>query len=339
MKSRTTTIILVIVLALAGTAAYFASKKTSDTSSSLDTSDRNFAVEDASEIAKILLAQRNGKITKLEKIGGQWLVEGRYPVHPNVMSNMLDVLTRLELKYIPPRSAYDNMMKTIGRIGIKVEVYNDAGEQLQSYQVGGTTDGELGTVFLKDGYAQPYVMKMRNFEGSLRGRFIVNKSDDIRDRTVFAYEKEEVKEVSVWYPKDQIQSFRVVRQEDGGFELQPYSTDGYAVEGSPKAGAILNFVRAFQDVDAEAFENLHPLRDSISSLVPLAEISVTNVSDQKKSVKLFSVIDVFNQEVNTRSVGADFRVERYFADCSWGEFMIVQDLLFRKILWRYEEFY
>lgn len=280
-----------------------------------------------------------GKKVVLEKKGNQWFVDDEYLVHPNFMANMLDVISNMEMKYIPPRSAYDNMMKAIGRVGVKVEVYDAAGEQLRAYQVGGTTAGELGTVFLMDGYTQPYVMELENFEGSLRGRFLIDNIDQIRDRTVFSYDEKDIKEITIHYPKDSKRSFTLQSNPAGNFDLKPFSPDGYSIKGNIKPGAVERFVRSFQDVDAEAFENQHPLKDSIKTLVPLVEISVTNKEDETKGVKLFPMIDVFNADINTRSVDVDKRVERYFADCSWGEFMIVQHLLFSKILWRYEEFY
>lgn len=338
MKNKSTTIILAVVLVALSVIGYVVSKQSSESSSSIDVRDRHFAVEDRDEVAKILIAQRNGKKVIIEKKGGKWFADESFEVHPNVIGNLLDVISGVELKYIPPRSAYDNMMKAIGRLGIKVEIYREDGQLLKGYQVGGTTAGELGTVFLMDGYTQPYVLQLPNFEGSLRGRFLIDHIDQIRDRTVFAYEKEDIKEIAIHYPKDSRQSFRV-RKDDGEFRVLPYQTDAFTVKGDTKPGAIQGFIRAFQDVDAEAFENAHPLKDSIQSLVPIAEIYVTDMDSEVKSVRLFSVIDVFNVDINTRGVDKDKRVERYFADCSWGEFMIVQDLLFRKILWKYEEFY
>lgn len=333
------TLILCLLLISFGFGGYYLSTKNSDTSSAIDTRDRKFAVEDRNEIAKILIAQRNGRKMVLERKGNSWFVNGDNLVHPNFMQNMLDVVSGMTMKYIPPRSAYDNMMKAIGEIGVKVELYDGEDKELRAYQVGGTTAGELGTVFLMDGYVQPYVMELKNFEGSLRGRFLIDHIDQIRDRTVFSYETEDIKEVSVNYPKDVQQSFRLNRDGAKNFQVKPYSSDGYAISGAVQAGSIERFLRSFQDLDAEAFENSHPLRDSIGSLVPIAEISVRDIDDMEKSVRLFSLIDVFNQDINTRSVDTDKRVERYFAECSWGEFMVVQDLLFSKVLWRYEEFY
>ncbi|WP_235295879.1 hypothetical protein [Portibacter marinus] len=339
MKNSRTTFILACILAILAILGYFLVKNNNTSSSSIDIRDRQFAIKEREDISKILLAQRNGRKMILEKKGDIWVANGKHEVHSNVMGNLLDVLTGLQLKYIPPKAAYDNMMKAIGRLGIKVEVYNEKGVLLKGYQVGGTTGGELGTVFLMDGYTQPYVLELPNFEGSLRGRFLVDNVDHIRDRTVFSYDREEIKQISVRYPKEEKQSFMVVRESNDKFEVKPYNKDGYSISGEAKAGAIQAFVRAFQDVDAEAYENNHPLKDSIQSLVPIAVVSVTDIQDQTKSVRLFPQIDVYNPDINTRGVDQDRRIERYFADCSWGEFMIVQDLLFRKILWRYEEFY
>lgn len=332
------TFALIGVLVVLGLAGYFISKNSSNTSSALDIADRQFAVENREDISKIFIAQRSGKKLLLEKKGNQWLIDNEYVAHPNVVQNMLDVLTGLEMQFIPPQSAYDIMMKAIGRIGIKVEIYGENDALLKSYQVGGTTSGELGTVFLMDGSQQPYVMELPNFEGSLRGRYLFDHPDQLRDRTVFAFEENNIQEISINYPKDRKSSFKLVRSGDD-LEIKPYDENGYKLDGKMRAGAIQQFLRGFKDMDAEAYENTHMLRDSITSLVPIAEIEVKGTEGNSRKIKMFSSLDVFNPEINTRAVNIDKRVERYFIDCSWGDFMLVQHLLFRKILWKYEEFF
>ncbi len=338
MKKNNTTILLLLALLILGGFGFYKWKTTSNKSSTIDIRDRQFAVEDRSDIAKIFIAQRNGKTLTLEKEVSSWKVNNDYVVHPNIMNNILDVLTGLRLKYIPPNSAVQKMIPAIGRLGVKVEVFDAEGDLLKSYQVGGTTAGELGTVFLMDGYTQPYVMELPNFEGSLRGRFLFDNAEQLRDRTVFAIEEEDIQSIAINYPKDQRSSFRLER-EGGGFNILPYSPDSYVATKALKPGAIERFVRSFQDLDAEAFENQHVLKDSIRSLIPIAEVDVKTRDGSVKSIKMFSHLDVFNPEIITRAVNVDKRVERYFVDCSWGDFMLVQHLLFGKILWKYNEFF
>ena len=339
MRAFGRTSFLLLLLAALGATAFYLTRTTSDVTSSIDVSDRQFAIKDRAEIAKIFIGQRNGKTITLDKKEQSWYTASGKTVHPNVINNMLDVLTGLRMKYIPPRSAYENMISAIGRNGIKVEVYNASGAQLKSYQVGGTTAGELGTVFIMDGALQPYVMELPYFEGSLRGRFLIQDEDQIRDRTVFAFTEDQIKEVSINYPKDQASSFRLVMDENKNYSVSPFEGDGYASSRKLRKGSVEGFLRAFQDVDAEAFENKHMLKDSIKGLVPIAEVKVTEISGAIKSIKMFATLDVFNKEINTRTVNVDKRVERYFVDCSWGDFMLVQHLLFRKILWKYDEFF
>lgn len=328
------TLILILMLILLGGAAYYISNKSNE-GSSYDISDRQFAVEERSDISKIFLAYRNGKSFILEKKNNEWFVNDEYLVHPNIISNMLDVLTGVELKYIPPQAAYKNMVQDIAQLGIKVEIFDENNTKLKSYQVGGTTSGELGTVFIMENAIQPFVMELPNFEGSLRGRFLFDHVDQFRDRTVFEYEDQEISEISIVYPKDQKSSFKLTLEPE--VRLTPIS--GNVLPGEIIPGAIERFLRGFRDLDAEAFENQHELRDSIESLVPVAEIKVKDRSGKEKVVKLHSLIDVFNPEIITREVNVDPRVERYFAQCSWGDFMLVQHLLFRRILWKYEDFF
>ena len=96
MKNRTT-ITLLIVLASLGAVGYYMSGNTSDSSSSMDTSDRKFAVQDRESISKILIAHRNGKKMILEKKENSWYANGDNLVHPNFMGNMLDVLAGISI--------------------------------------------------------------------------------------------------------------------------------------------------------------------------------------------------------------------------------------------------
>ena len=338
LRKRNSTLILLAMLVLLAGGAYFLSSNNSSDSSKIDIRDRQFAVENRDDIGKIFIAQRNEKKLTLSKVQGEWKINDEFIAHPNIVDNLLDVVTGIQLKYIPPQSAYKTMINAIGRLGVKVEIYDLKGELLKAYQVGGTTSGELGTVFIMDGYNQPYVMELPFFEGSLRGRFLYDKPDQLRDRTIFEYEPKDINSISISYPKDQSSSFRLERENDV-FVVKPFTTDRFTNSNPVLAGSIERFLRGFKDLDAEAFENQHVLRDSINGLVPIVEVKVENLNGEEKSIRMFSSLDVFNPEINTREVNTDKRVERYFVDCSWGDFMLVQHLLFGKILWKYEEFF
>ena len=332
------TLILILLLIVVSFLAFYLSKDSNDSSSSIDIRDRQFSVEQRDEIKKIFIAQRNGKQFTFEIIDGKWMINNEYLVHPNVIGNLLDVICNLRMKYIPPPSSYENIYSAIGRLGIKVEVFDDEGELLKSYQVGGTTSGELGTVFIMDGFTQPYVMEMPNFEGSLRGRFLFDDVDQLRDRTIFDYNQKDIQSISINYPKDQSSSFTLELSKDNP-KLVKGIKDSFVANRAIKEGAVERFLRGFKDLDAEAFENQHELKDSILNLLPVAEISVKDTEGNVRGIKLHSLIDIFNPDINTRVVNIDKRVERYFVDCDWGEFMLAQHLLLSKILWKYEEFY
>ncbi len=327
-----------IVLIILGAIGYYLVSSYSNSSSKIDIRDRQFAIKNPTDIYKIFISQRNGRKILLEKKESNWMVQDSYIVHPNVIGNMLDLLGGLRMKYIPPRSANENIMKAFANIGINVKLYDQENNLLKAYQVGGTTAGELGTVFLMDGFNQPYVMELPNFEGSLRGRFLFDNIDQLRDRTVFAYAENNIKNVTINYPKDKLSSFKL-SIDPKNYQIFPLDKGRNIDSKTIKKGAVERFLRSFQDLDAEAFENFHVLKDSIKSLIPIAEISVEDTNGFIKEIKLFPLLDVFNPEINTRSVNIDPRVERYFVDCSWGDFMLSQQLLFGKILWKYDEFF
>ncbi len=66
--------------------------------------------------------------------------------------------------------------------GIHVEIFDHQGNELLNYYVGGVTQDERGTFFLKEGSTQPYCLNQPGFDGGLRARYALAPVDwrDVR---------------------------------------------------------------------------------------------------------------------------------------------------------------
>ena len=131
-------LLLVFLLLGAGTGWYLLSKDTENTSTTLGW-DRKFAVKNIDDVQKVFIAKRTGETTTLTRNGDHWLVNGQHKASPNAVENVLEVISDVTLKFVPPRPAYDNIVKEIAARGIKVEVYGRGDNLLKSFYIGGVT--------------------------------------------------------------------------------------------------------------------------------------------------------------------------------------------------------
>jgi hypothetical protein len=320
---RTTLFLILFSLLGSATAWYVLSKP--DDKTSLAGADRRFKVENTDEIYKIFIADRKGEQTTLERKAGFWQYNGKYTANPNVMNTLLDAIGRMEIAYKPPTAAVQNMIKNLATEGIKVEIYNKNNKLLKSYYIGGATADERGTYAILDGAEQPYVVSIPGWEGNLRFRFNL-KGDDWRDKTVFAEKAENIQSVTVEYPKNRNKSFRLERNSNS-YQVKPFYPITPIINHPYKPGSAERYLEGFRSLGAEAFENENPRRDSVRQLVPFSIITLQNKQGVEKTVRLFPIFTVSNQ------------AERYLAELSTGDFMLVQHLVFAKVLWGYEFFF
>ncbi len=298
--------------------------------------DRDFKVEDTERIHKIFLADRQGERVTLERRDGSWLYNGRWKARPNAIENLLDAVSRLEMQFKPPQAMVDPMVRDLAANGIKVELYDRQDELIKAYYVGGATADERGTYVIREGAEQPYVAHIPGWSGNLRFRYNL-KGDDWRDKSIFDCDPDEIREVTVEYPKQKNKSFRV--EKDGGsYQVRPFYDITPAVEAAPARGLVEAFLAGFESLGAEAFENQNPRRDSIRQLVPFSIITVTDDRGAMREVRLFPIFPKRAPFESPPLEGADV-VERYFADISNGDFMLAQHRVVKKILWAYPFFF
>jgi len=139
-----------------------------------------------------------------------WTLQRGHVARENAMSNLLEVIQHLQLKYIPERAAVKNINAEMNQIGVSVLVYDQNDVKLQHYIIGGSIPDERGTYMKLYGNDQPYVVHLPTLEGSVRGRFLM-RYDEWRDRTIFDIEPRDIHSVSVSYPRQQTESFQLSR--------------------------------------------------------------------------------------------------------------------------------
>lgn len=331
-----TVILFVLFLLLGAAAVWYLGSRPEERSTVLGW-DRNFAVEPEA-VHKIFLADRRGNKTTLERTGDRtgdhWTYNERWRARPNAMENLLNAIGRIEMKYKPPRAAVPNMIRDLAANGIKVELYDRGGDLIKIYYVGGATPDETGTYVIMDGAEEPYVAHLPGWQGNLRFRYNL-RGDDWRDKAVFAERPENIQAVTVEYPKQQAHSFKV-KKKNGAYRVEPYGALRPRTERACRPGSAETFLYGFERLAAEAFENDNPRRDSIRRLRPFCTITLQRTDGTEKTVRFYPIFEKF---ASGGQVLESNRAERYFADVSTGDFMLVQNRIFREIFWSYEMFF
>jgi hypothetical protein len=327
------TLTLLALFLLMGGGAYFAYQYQKKTKSGSNISpDMDFAIEDPSKIYKIFLADRNGKTATLNRKGDRWMYNNQYPARQTAVDRLLETMKKVKVWYVPPEAAEPTMIKSVAAEGIKVETYDQDGKIIKIYYVGGVTNDESGTFMMMEGAEHPYITHIPTMIGSVRIHYRLDP-DDWYDRTVFEEKPENIQSVSVEYPQNRSESFKLDKIKAGEYAVNPF----YSTTPTKKAPQVKGYAEAylinFEKLGAEAHETNNPLRDSVTALVPFAIVTLKNEKGEEKVVRFWPI-----EQIEQPGTGKIFNI-RYLTDCSWGPFMLTQHHVFGPIFRGYSHFF
>ena len=337
---KKTNLILVALLAILGSvAAWYYATKNDDNDTSLEGYDFNFAVKDTASIGKILIADRQGKTAILTRVSkNEWQINGKFKALTNSVDNLLDVIARIELMYRLPRNAVKPVLEDMASSSTLVKIFDKNDKIIRSYYVGGVDMDGAGTFLMMEGANEPYATHIPNFHGSPAVRYFTEELD-WRDRWVFSNPIEDIQEVSVDYPLQKGQSFKVKR-EGIKFNVEPFYPITPRAPMPVNVGLVEAFLIHFKALGAEGFENNYLKRDSVQAVTPFAIVSLTDRKGKTKTVSFHPIVKKSSDgEPIKNATTGEVLIERYFAETSEGDFLIVQDGIFSKVFWAYIGFF
>jgi hypothetical protein len=329
-------ILLIALLAfLLGMTWLLISRSQNKSNTSFNFAYREFALEDLSELEKIVVTRRNAQPLIFTREGDHWMINQKYKARKNAMDNMLDVIQNIQIDYVPPNSATENIMKSFLRHGIKVELYDKRDQQLKAYYVGSSPADGMGSYYVMDGYDKPLVMALPSMEGNVHTRFNYTL-EQWRDMTVIDLKKDQIEEIEVSYPFNKKFSFRVNAR-----EVVPLHPHQKPIDGKVNKKLIETYLASFTDKQAEYIENKNPRKDSIIAQVPFCEMRITPKKGEVKEMQFFYLT---NPEFKDTQIGEmdtynPIHAERFFIHTNWGDFYLAQQQLFKGILWKYDFFF
>jgi hypothetical protein len=328
MKKNRTTIIIVVLLALAS--GYFLIFKSGF--STIGEKDNDFAVKDTGRITKIFIANKNNQSVTLTKVSkGQWMVNNHFVARPDCINLLLYTINMLTVKDVIDPHSWNTVLKNLAADAIKVEIY-EGDDRVKVYYVGKETADELGTYMLlanartEENYKQPYIIYIPGFDGYLTTRYFI-KEEDWRDRTIFQYYPYDLKSVSVEYPGAD-SSFRITIAGRNHFMLDNPRTGQRAATFDTVA--IKQYLTYYQSVSWEVTAPLAK-KDSIVNSPPVAVIRVEDAKGKINTIKLYHRRASENQH---NKYGRDYVYDpdRLFALVNDKDFVLVQFYVFGKML-------
>lgn len=337
MKNAKPIIILVLLAAIAG--VLYIMNQGSDS----DLENREFSV-DASKVDKIFLVNETQQQVTLTKVDGEWLVNNKYKARKDALKNLLETLTQVQWRNTVPKKQEEAVFKNLISKHVKVEIYSE-GKPIKFYFVGGASQDGKGTFMLQqdpntgENHPKPYVTYIPGFEGYLTPRFICEEHL-WRDRVVFQYDKDELKEIEVNYPQAPKNGFKI--QYSGNNEFHFFDYQGKEVQGFDTL-RIKQYMLNYKSISYEAMatQKAQGIADSLHNATPYYTIKCTDkngnvdeiIAHRRKPMKL---------EYDINGDPLKYDTDRLFAFINGQEnLFVIQYFVFDKLtvpyLWFFEK--
>lgn len=280
------TLLLLLAVVLLGGIAWWATSASGKPATAEErAAERRFGLADFSQAHRIFIADRKGHQTTLTRGGiTGWLADGQ-PANENVMANLQDAITNLDIQSLPTQKAKPNMIKDLATNGILVQVFNEKDEKLRGYYIGGGTHDELGTHAIVEGSEEPYVVHIPHFTGNARQRF-THWADEWRDKVYFRVDPDKVETFSIEYSTQRNQSF-VLTKEGKNYRVSPYYETGQPAKEVSR-GVVEGILSRYEKYYVNRYENqdLETIAEA-KSLLPFAIITVKQEGQEPQTMKVY----------------------------------------------------
>lgn len=185
---------LVLILLLMSGTAYFLIKRNEANKQGMVSADRGFTVKSIEELDKIVIKHNKLQPMVFTHVGKSWLLDGKYEVSQSVFVNIEKVLLNMKLLYIPPIASTNNILESISKNGIQVDLYNGDDEPFKMFHLGSDTQKGDGTYMVMAGSNQPYVMHLPGLGGGLRSRF-EQPTKNFRDKFIYKFPADQIENI------------------------------------------------------------------------------------------------------------------------------------------------
>lgn len=227
---------------------------------------RDFAVEDTASVDRIFMVRKDNQQVLLTRENGHWLVNEKYIVRTDAIDNLLKTLNRIRVKSPVSVTMLDNAVKMLATRNTKVEVYNRK-KLVKTIYVGGPTQDQMGTFMMLEGSSVPFVVHIPGFVGYLSSRFFVDETS-WRSTTIFNYNFNDIKAISVDNPENPGASFRLTSSGNNQYSIT--TPGGEKIPGTLDSVGVRFYISQFEKVNFEFFADItsQSIKDSLLASKP-----------------------------------------------------------------------
>ena len=297
--------------------------------------ERDFAVEREADIARVFVADLTGRTLDLERQGdGSWLVNDSVTASPTIMEQVTRTLKELRIDHVPPRATADAVREAMASNALKVEAFDPTGRKLTGLLIGHSAPRGAGSYMVVDGYDEVFAVRRGLLAGSVKPQFDIRDVRAWQTRAFIAYEPAAIRSVEVRYPREASESFRILRQGET-LTLEPLSDLARRRAREPQRRRLESYLEAFTSVSLKLRAEDFRLRDSVSAMVPLAQI----VIDAPPRRDTFELQPSLKRSGTTGLLDPDLPVEDYWVERNGTDFVLAQVLLIDPLLRTYSSFF
>ena len=279
------------------------------------TKENVFHIDNTSSINRIFLSDREGNTINLIKDNNNWIINKKFKVRNDAIKTLLSTINKIRIKNPVSNSAYKNVIEYIATTGVNVEIFE--GEKvIKSYIIGSNTPNHLATYMIMKNNNLPYAIHIPGFNGFLSPRYGIQNnilSENLwRSRKVFDLNPNQIKKIKYSDFTNTKNSYLLTN-----FPIKVRDhKNNYINYNSIKVQKLLN---SFKKINCEAFKKN---KKKLTSSKQIEELVVND-----DTLRTYQISDslIINREDN-------YNVKRKFATLNNGDFMLIQDYVFNKIL-------
>lgn len=330
MKLNSTSILAFVLIILAVT-AFFLYKKNGNSkemeSKGFAPSESQFAIPDLESIATISINRALYPELVFKRHSTGWKINNRFEANDVTMNYFLAVVKGVSMKYIPPKSAYDNLMADFKKNGIVLQFFDVNGKKLKQYTVGTELGDGSDTPFIMEGANQPYIVHLPGMDGSVRRRMNHN-IDEWKSIIIAQEDPNSISKLKVTYPLDTPSSFTIIKKDDG---YQLISATGKDLTDLANQNTIRSYLDGFAEVLGESNESGSGRKDEIIAQPLFAKIEIKRSNGEHKILEFYSFIDMSRGEHTTspNQVNPD---NKFFVNIDKSDFILGQYRVLQKII-------
>lgn len=316
---------------------------------------KNFTVEDTASIQKIYMADKlNREVTLLRQENGDWIMKDSTLVRADLIKAVLVALKKVQAVAPVAKSAHDNVIRSMAVRSTKVEVYVKSyrinlfnkiklfsyTKLEKSFYVGDPTQDHLGTFMLIENADTPFITYIPGFDGYLSTRYSANP-DEWKTTDMIKYNFNDIKSVSVVYPKNPENSFEIERVAEKAFSLK--SPSGQALTMPIDTVKILDFVTSFYKLNFEEFvgEQLKPkVKDSVLKSTPFCVITIKDINKKEQVLKTYHKANPYTDKAQYEELTEeDYDIDRLYALNNDKDFVVIQYFVFDRVFKKLNSFF